>query len=295
MAETDREDDMPSRLASAYARVLPEMDALPASEVITINIDVPTAVTSALGAWPKISMLRSELAMRLPDFDVAQLDRLEAYARATAHAHALYMAASSPTGLQQLGERVAKLREVLCSDAVALSKRGLLDGERLKQLKGPPGYKNMAFDLLALAALFRERWSALEGKTPIQLNELTQAETLAEDLIAAVGRRERASTQATAASDRRQRAFTLLANAYDQARRGITYLRWNDGDADLIAPSLYAGRGNTRRRVSDESELPAAEPAPIAQPQAPSASNASSADPAQAPFGMPGGRPFLAS
>jgi hypothetical protein len=86
----------------------------------------------------------------------------------------------------------------------------------------------------------------------------------------------------------------LLANAYDQARRAITYLRWNKGDADLIAPSLYAGRGNARRRVSEGTELPAAEVTPIAQPQAAVASNGSTAVEERAPFGMPGGSPFAA-
>jgi hypothetical protein len=275
--------------------VLPEIDALPVSELVTINIDVPTAVTSALGAWPKISTLRSELATRLPDFDIALLDKLQAYARATAHTHALYMAASSPAGLQELGEKVAKLREVLCSDAAALSKRGLLDGQRLKELKGPPGYKNMAFDLLTLTAMFSEKWSTLEGKMPLQAKELREAETLADDLISAVGRRERASTQATAASDRRQRAFTLLTSAYDQARRAITYLRWNEGDAELIAPSLYAGRGNSRRHVSVRSELPATGQPPFPQPQAPAEVSVSSAGSVHAPIGRPDANPFLAN
>ena len=44
-------------------------------------------------------------------------------------------------------------------------KRGVLDGQKLKELKGPPGHKNMAFDLLTTVAMFRETWSVLG--TPI--------------------------------------------------------------------------------------------------------------------------------
>ena len=38
------------------------------------------------------------------------------------------------------------------------------------------------------------------------------------------------------------RAFTLFSRAYDATRGAVTYLRWNEGDADDIAPSLYKGR-----------------------------------------------------
>jgi len=140
-----------SRFEAAYDRLLPEIDALPASALVVINIDVPSAVTSALGAWKEISTHRSELAATLQDFNAVQFDKLEAYALATGHAHALFMAASAPAGLTELSDEVAKARELLLSDAVALAKRGVMDAQRLKDLKGPPGYKNIAFDLLALS------------------------------------------------------------------------------------------------------------------------------------------------
>jgi hypothetical protein len=96
--------------------------------------------SSALGAWKEISTHRSELAATLQDFNGAQFDKLGAYALATGHAHALFMAASAPAGLTELSEEVAKARELLLSDAVALAKRGVMDAQRLKELKGPPGY-----------------------------------------------------------------------------------------------------------------------------------------------------------
>jgi hypothetical protein len=140
------------------------------------------------------------------------------------HAHALFMAASAPAGLTELSDEVAKAREVLLSDAVALAKRGVMDAQRLKELKGPPGYKNIAFDLLALVAMFREKWSVLDGKTLLQASELKHAQLLADRLISAVGDREQTPTQIDAA-ERRQRAFSLFVKAYDQARRAIQYVR----------------------------------------------------------------------
>ena len=44
-----------------------------------------------------------------------------------------------------------------------------------------------------------------------------------------------------------------MKQAYDEATRAIEYIRWPYGDAEQIAPSLYA----TRKRRQSESEEPA--------------------------------------
>lgn len=248
MAENNPSTDKQlPRFEAAYVRVLPEIDAVPASELVVINIDVPSAVTRALGAWREISALRSSLAA-LQSFDLAQFDKLETYALATGHAHALYKAASAPVGFSDLSEQVAKVRDVLLADATALAKRGIFDEQRLKPLKVAHGHKNMAFDLLALVAMFHERWSVLEGKILLQPAELKDAQLLADRLISAVGERNQTPVQAVVAAERRQRAFSLFVKAYDQARRAIQYVRWAERDVDSIAPSLYAGRGNNHGR-----------------------------------------------
>jgi hypothetical protein len=89
--------------------------------------------------------------------------------------------------------------------------------------------------------MFRDKWSVLEGKTLIQPKDLKDAQVLADRLTSAVGEREQTPAQAVEATERRQRAFSLFVKAYDQARRAISYLRWEQGDVDSIAPSLYSG------------------------------------------------------
>ena len=82
--------------------------------------------------------------------------------------------------------------------------------------------------------------------------------------------REQATAGQTAAGDLRARTFTLLYWAYDHVRKCVGFVRWHEGDADQIAPSLYAGR------TRSSSEVPAAPVAP-ATPVRP---------------GMPGADPF---
>ena len=50
----------------AFERVLPEMQALPEDSLAVINLDIPTAVTTALGALPEIMAHRERAAARVP-------------------------------------------------------------------------------------------------------------------------------------------------------------------------------------------------------------------------------------
>ncbi len=50
----------------------------------------------------------------------------------------------------------------------------------------------------------------------------------------------------------RARAFALLVDAYDGCRRALTYLRWKEGDADTIAPSLFKKRPGRKPGKKEE-------------------------------------------
>ncbi len=105
-------------------------------------------------------------------------------------------------------------------------------------------------------------WPQIQGKSCVSEQELRRAQSIAEALLAYLGSREQSPEAKAAASEVRDRAFTLLADNYDIARRVVTYLRWNDGDADQIAPSLYGGKRRSRRDDNDDDndDVPAVTP-----------------------------------
>ena len=281
------------RFRDAYERLLDAIRNVPAANLIPINIDIPTAVTTALGSLPEIRALRPRVVAEMPQFDIDRFDKLEAYTLAAGHAHALFLAASEPAqAIEELSAAAITTRQTLFADASALAMRDLLDGQRLRDLKGSTGFRNQAFDLLTLAALLREMWPTIAGKTALDLTELDKAEMLADRLLTAVGLREQGPAMVAAQAEIRQRAFALFVSAYDHARRAVSFLRWQEDDVDEIAPSLYAGR-NTRRKASD------AQPATPAQPgQAPAnlpvPSGTSPAEPphGKTGVGLPGSEPF---
>jgi hypothetical protein len=113
---------------------------------------------------PEIRALRPEIQQHLPLFDLVSFNKLEDYVFALAHAQAEYATATKPVGdLDVVGEEATKLRETLLLEATVLAHRGHIDGNRLKELKGANGYKNVAADLWALANLLRQNWSKLQG------------------------------------------------------------------------------------------------------------------------------------
>src|SRR5262249_28473068 len=133
----------------AYRSLLPEFHALRAEELVAINLDIPAAVTRALGAAPKVAALKDRVVNELPRIDVERILRLTTYAMALSHAHTLFVLATRPPDeLDALVEEGTALREVLFADANALVTRRVVNGNPLRDLKGPVGYKNLAVDLL---------------------------------------------------------------------------------------------------------------------------------------------------
>jgi len=200
------------RFRHAYEQLVDEIRRVLPDDYVVINIDIPRAITTVLGVAPFLKGLRPRIVTELPQFDLARFDKVEAYTLALGHAHALYLAAASqPTeSLAAIGETAMDLRDVLFAGAQPLAHRRLIDGERLKGLKGVKGYRRLAFDLFTLAALMREAWPSIAGKTAIQLKELDQAETLADRILSGVGRRGQPPAGAKDAAENRQRAFTAL-------------------------------------------------------------------------------------
>lgn len=251
-----------SRLSpeAAYDALRAEIHAVPDTHDLPINVDVMAAVTLVLGVAPELKAMRAEM-QELPRFDIARFDKLEQYALALSHMHAMHRSTlPSRTSVVDLGTEVTELRDRLYTDTMSLAGHDLVDGERLKECKKAQGYRAAATDIFTIVAVLKEHLPKLEGRTPVTRELLDEAARRAVELISAVGVREQGPADTGQAARLRQKAFRLFADAYDDARRAVTYLRWRMGDADDIAPSFWGPRG--QRRKSAEEEAPAAEPAP---------------------------------
>lgn len=273
-----RKPAAPPQAAAAFDRALPEIAALSPDRLVAINLDIPRAVSQVLGVLPGLLALRPAVAEQLQKHDLALLDRLETYALAAWHAHLMWLSSRDPeSAVKPLLAEAVPLREDLLSDAEALARRGLLDAEAVAEIRAGQGHIDTANDLVALSALFSGSWPEIAGRTAATEEEVKRAGEIGPQLLASLGVREHgAGPGPTEAADRRARAFALLVHAYDQTRRAVAYLRWDEEDADTIAPSLYKGRGRAASSsdtaaAPDDAAPPGAAPAGTPAPAAPNA------------------------
>jgi len=288
----------------ALSQLMPELQALSSDELQAITVDIRDAVGIVTGSLPEIREHAAEIQKAMPELDLAAINKLETYAYALNFAHAAFLSTGEATSeLQRAVEQGTKLRELLLADATTLAGRGLVEPSRLKQMQGAVGFNNIGTDLAILCAVLKESWSKIQGRTAVTMDEIEQALRLSQQIISGVGLRAQGPVTVASATDLRLRAFTLLARNYDKVRRAVSFIRWDHGDTDKIAPSLYTGRGS-RRRQPDE-PVPAPAPAPVTGPTAtppqagaatpvnPRPSAGQAQPPNQAAPGSPNAEPFL--
>ena len=228
-----------TKFEEAYKRVEPELIALSSDDLVPINLEIASAVATVLFLWAGILKLRDSIVRELVGFDIVRFDKIEDYAMALGHANTMHLIAAQPP-------------DTLYTDTMALIRRGFVKEASIKELKGSIGYKNIAIDLQILATVLKAIWPTIEGKCGIQLSELDHALKLSTVMFSIVGFRENGSGAQVATADMRARAYTLFTRAYDDARRAIIFLRWHEGDADTIAPSLHPGRSASKKKPADE-------------------------------------------
>ncbi len=245
-----------AKAEKAFAEVKAELAALPPDEVRRVTVDVPFAVTLALGAVPRLAALRPAIVKALPLHPIETLDRLETYAFAAYYAHLLTLpAAKSEPERAKLLDEARSLRGALLLGAEALAARSLVDAALVEKVRSGSGHVDMAGDLIALGSLLGGAWGAIHDKTAITLEEVQRAGALGALLLVALSE----DAQAAAASDSgedRARAFTLLFRAYDECRRAVAYLRYHEGDVDQITPSLFTREGRAKKPAGSDAATP---------------------------------------
>jgi hypothetical protein len=242
----------PNAAAEAFAKVEPELASLAAEALAPVTVDLNAAVTSVLAAAPRVREHREAIATQLPHHPLWAVDKLETYAQAAWYAHLLHSySSSSPESAKALIEEAGRLRDDLLIAAEALAHRALLDTDAVARIrKGSPN-PDLAADLSALASLFRESWGKVSSKTAVEKSEIDRAAELGPAVLVASAAKKHKNTDTEA---QRARAFTLLVNAYDACRQALAYLRWKEGDAETIAPSLFKKRAGRKPGTGKKEE-----------------------------------------
>jgi hypothetical protein len=247
----------PSDLAEqAYRRVRPELDAMADNETGRITLNVMRAILTMLGALPALEALRQAIEA-LPGLAPGLVDKARDYAYALAHVHAMCLPSTETEArVEALLAEGMPLRDRLLSTAELGVKFGFFDSEQVASVRSGTGRVDAANDVLALSRMFRGRWHELEGKVPVTIAEVERAGALGVELLDALGQRQVGAEDAHPV-DEYERArvplLHLLLRTHSQLLRAVTYLRWDEGDANAILPSLFQGRPRRKRTAEEPS------------------------------------------
>lgn len=249
--------------ATAFEATQADRDALAPTELVPVNVDVGAAALIALGAMPRIREHAAALAT-LPS-DVPSPARVQQCALAAEHANAIWLHADAgPDEVQRLVAEATPRRNQAVSVLQMMAAFEVVDQSVVDGLRGGTGYLNLASDLHASEAILRAKWPQIEGGILLTLEDLDAMRSVAARLNLALALRDSGNDAVlNKASNDRQRAFTLLARVYNEVRRGISWIRWYQGDADQIVPSLWLRQGTSKRSNGEAASAPATPVAPV--------------------------------
>ncbi|WP_437947528.1 hypothetical protein WME98_43330 [Sorangium sp. So ce296] len=253
---TNRPEKAPSARAAGEERVLsyqalyehyqPIGAELRADEVQVCRADprlvlvnAKRGVAAVLGTKEQVQAVREHL----PKIPVKQVQELPDMARALLFAsrEALPRVAS-PKEIEKALLEISGPREELLTQAELFARRGLLDRERVAQIRAGSGKYDTARDGMELAALFTARAEALKGLHPFTREEIEKlgrtSEWLLENLTPTGARAEAKKREKGPAEDARDRLWTLIVQRYAHVRR-IGYYFHGD-DFEQITPRLLS-------------------------------------------------------
>lgn len=276
---TDMED-----VERAYARVVAELDKLDATDLAPMNVDLVSATSIVLGVSDRVRSFRDRMA-QLPELDLANIDSLVDYAKATWFLYLTQQPAPAPAEAEALMAEATALRAKLLVWTVPLVASGHLSEELVGRIREGSGHKDLPSDLIALVALYRSKWAEVESICGVTEADLNRAAELGTAVFGMVSRREQeAERPGNDGSLRLRRAWTRLDRAYAQCRRAIAYLRFAEGDVDEIAPNLRRNPGQRSRQPEVAAPPPGTAPTPTP------ATGAGNGGPTG---GLGGGNPFV--
>jgi hypothetical protein len=241
---------------AAFEAVREEIAAVPTTSLVRRNLNIPRAARRGLMVAERIEPLHAELST-MSHLDHRKVETMPTYALALTYAHERVEAAErAKVSLADLLAQAVPLRADLMTTGDMLAHFGIVSPERMAQIHAGQGHADTAADLLALGLLLGGIWPAIENKVVVTREQVDLAIPLSAQLQRAIGVREGGGedplTEPSDARLVRAQALELFVAAYGECRRGVSHLRWHQGDAARIVPSLYPGRPAGRKGAVGE-------------------------------------------
>jgi hypothetical protein len=171
---------------------------------------------------------------------------------------------ASPKEIEKALEEISGPREDMLKQAEVFVRRGLLDKQRVKDIRKGSGKFDMAEDGMALAVLYADHAEALKGRHPFTAEEIEKlrrtSEWLIDNLNPAGARVDPKKKAKTPLEDARDRLWTLVVRRHEHLRK-IAYYFHVDLWEEAVPRLLSRVQGRTAGQEAEAEEEPVEEEA----------------------------------
>lgn len=239
------------------------IDVLADDQIGIYNLDAAYASTVLSAAIARIEAYYPALE-KLPDFDLASVQRLRLLVAALLHSNGLVLAHSPETSnFDALAIEARALRESLLIAATALVDDKLVTAKTVEDIRAGQGVYDLINDLTALRAMMEQHREA----STVRAERMQRTIELIEELPRRYAQHLGKAPELAPLLAQRKKIASLVIAAYSEAQAGITFVRRREGDANEIAPSIYVPRGAAKKSEEKlEPVAPVAKPAPAPAP-----------------------------
>jgi hypothetical protein len=214
--------------------------------------ELVSGVQLVAASVPRILPYKDQLA-RLPGFDAGLLKRVVVYGRAAFYAikRERILGAEKSTAHPALVAELDRVYFRFMKTAEYLVAMGHLGDHVLSAARTGTSVGARATALGMLAIEFGHKRESLAANLILGVDEISRASTLSREIIESLGTRTNDARTPTELRHDRQRAAMVFFDAWEEIRRGVHWLRWYEGDAGALAPSLFT---TADRRSGDDGD-----------------------------------------
>lgn len=245
---------------AAFLRTAPLRQAMDVERAPRYSLEAYHAAGEALKTVARLAPHRDAIA-QMPGFDMAYLDGYEDLARALRCAQVeLDLRVKGRSNVPKLTEEGYPLRGMMLAYAETLTFKGIVSTEVVAQVREGSGTRDLGRDLNTLATLLLKLPPVyLTDHTPVTKAEAERGAEIANQIFLQVGEGAMLDMPSEALMKERQKLGGLLLESQGQLRRVVSYLRYAEGDAATIVPSLFVPGGRPPGKSQDAEPVPDAE------------------------------------
>jgi hypothetical protein len=199
---------------------------------------------------PRIIPFRAQL-VALTGFDGSLIDRVSEYGRAAMYAlkreraNGLEKSVTHPKLVEELEQAYFRFYKT----AEYLVAMGLMNKQILAAARTGTSVVDRSTDLGTLALEFDAHRARLGTNVILTADEIARAAKLSREVVDSLVQRSNAESAPSEFRSDRQRAAMVFFDAWEEIRRAVHWLRWYEGDATTLAPSLFTAAD---RRARDD-------------------------------------------